>query len=364
MRNRRPLFSFYQFKVCKLLFLSVNDLQVSHHSRRRYAPARSDGGLKPMNTDEARKRLQDQVRVTPQQVMIAKGYIINHFNANTSILISEFLKSIEAAAPEKLVIHLTVDTEESIKSVAQTLSWTLAGCEAIWGLISSGLLFPASSDLRSLVPNVSYTTVVRGSGNSGEINLDHLSLPVPTSILLPPSLSKGERQTLSDPDLFLHSLEIPNIDKEVEESLRESMRCFKHELFLACLAMLGRASEGAWIELGLTLCAVAPSTAPINIKKIREKLEDPFVGIGKKILETAQLYQRADIFDNLHRTCGVKPQDLNNVIVWADAVRESRNSVHYGAEPSMPNTYEKIAALLIGCVPHLRLLYRIRSAAK
>ena len=56
--------------------------------------------------------------------------------------------------------------------------------------------------------------------------------------------------------------------------------------------------------------------------------------------------------------------NLNNVIVWADAVRESRNSVHYGAEPSMPNTYEKIAALLIGCVPHLRLLYRIRSAAK
>jgi len=316
-----------------------------------------------MNTDEARKRLQDQVRVTPQQVMIAKGYIINHFNANTSIVISEFLKSIEAAAPEKLVIHLTVDTEESIKSVAQTLSWTLASCEAIWGLISSGLLFPASSDLRSLVPNVSYTTVVRGSGNSGGINLDHLSLPVPTSILLPPSISKGERQTLTDPDLFLHSLEIPNIDKEVEESLRESVRCFKHELFLACLAMLGRASEGAWIELGLTLCAVAPSTAPINIKKIREKLEDPFVGIGKKILETAQLYQRADIFDNLHRTCGVKPQDLNNIIVWADAVRESRNSVHYGAEPSMPNTYEKIAVLLIGCVPHLRLLYRIRSAA-
>jgi hypothetical protein len=174
----------------------------------------------------------------------------------------------------------------------------------------------------------------------------------------------GERQTLTDPDLFLHALDIPHIDKGVEESLRESVRCFKHELFLACLAMLGRASEGAWIELGLTLCSITPATAPINTKKIRERLEDPFVGIGKKIIETAQLYQRTDIFENLHKACGVKPQDLNNVIVWADAVRESRNSVHYGAAPSMPNTYEKIAALLIGSVPHLRLLYKIRVAVK
>ena len=318
-----------------------------------------------MNKDQALKLLESQIRVTPQQVIIAKGYIINHFNRDTTRVIADFLKSVEAATPDKLVIHLTVDSEESIRSVAQTLSWTLAGCEAIWGLISSGLLFPADSDLRSPVPqNLRYTTVVQGSGATGGLPLDHLSLPVPISISLPPSISKGERQTLTDPDLFLHSLEISNIDKEVEESLRESIRCFKHEPFLACLAMLGRASEGAWIELGLTLCSVAPSPAPINVKKIKEKLEDPFVGIGKKILETTQLYHRTDIFESLHKACGVKPQDLNNVVVWADAVRESRNSVHYGAEPSMPNTYEKIVALLIGAAPHLRLLYRIRFAAQ
>ena len=317
-----------------------------------------------MNTDQALRLLESEIRVTPQQVTIAKGHIANHFKPDTSAVIQSFLKAVEATTPDKLVIHLSLDTEETIRSIAQTLSWTLAGCEAIWGLIFSGLLFPASSDLRSLVPNVSWTTVVQGSGSTGGLNLDHLFLPVPSSIVLPPSISRGERQTLSDPDLFLHSLEIPDIDKEVEESLRESVRCFKHELFLACLAMLGRASEGAWIELGLKLCAITPSTAPINTKKIKEKLEDPFVGIGKKILETAQLYQRADIFDNIHKACGVKPQDLNNVIVWADAVRESRNSVHYGAEPSMPNTYEKIAALLISSVSHLRLLYRIRAVAK
>jgi hypothetical protein len=317
-----------------------------------------------MNTDYLLKVLESQIRVTPQQVTIAKGHIINHFSPDTSTVIQSFLKTVEATVPEKLMIHLTVGTDETIKSVAQILSWTLACCEAIWGLISSGLLFPASSDLRSFLPNVGWTTVIQGSGNTGGLRLDHLSLLVPSSIQLPPSISRGERQTLSDSDLFLHSLDISNIDKEVEESLREAVRCFKHELFLACLAMLGRASEGAWIELGLKLCDITPPTASVNTKKIREKLEDPFVGIGKKILEAAQLYQRSDIFDNIYKSSGVKPQDLNNVVVWADAVREARNSVHYGAEPSMPNTYEKIAALLIGSVPHLRLLYKIRAAVK
>jgi hypothetical protein len=211
---------------------------------------------------------------------------------------------------------------------------------------------------------VSYTTTIQGSGSTGGINLNHLALPIPSLILLPPSISRGERQTLTDPDLFLYALEIPNIDKEVEESLRESVRCFKHGLFLACLTMLGRASEGAWIELGLALCTIKQSKSQINSKKIKERLEDPFVGVGKKIFETAQLYQRTDVFENLHKESGVKPQDLNNVVIWADAVRESRNSVHYGAEPSMPNTYEKIAVLLIGSVPHLRLLYKIRETVK
>ena len=317
-----------------------------------------------MNQEHALKLLENQIRVTPQQVTIAKGHIVNHFKPDTSAVIQDFLKAVEAAAPDKLTIHLTVDTENTIKTVAQTLSWTLAGCEAIWGLISSGLLIPASSDLQSLMPHVSWMTGTERSGNIGGLNLDHLFLRVPNSILLPPSVSKGERQTLTDPDLYLHSLEIPDIDKEVEDSLRESVRCFKHELFLACLTMLGRASEGAWIELGLRLCTITPPTAPRNVNKTKEKLEDPFVGVGKKILETVKLYQRVDIFDNIHKMSGVKPQDLNNAVVWADAVRESRNSVHYGVEPSMPNTYEKIAALLIGGVPHLRLLYRIRAAAK
>lgn len=316
-----------------------------------------------MTANEALKLLEKQIHVTPQKVTIAKGHIINHFNSDPAAMIKSLLTAIEASAAEKLVIHLVNDSEANIKVVADTVSWTLAGCEAVWNLISSGFLIPGSSDMYPQAPHVEWTSVVQGSGSRGSLDLGRFSLPLPRSVLLCPSAANQERQVLSDPDLFLHSLEIQGIHKQVEDSLREAVRCFRNELFLACLAMLGRASEGAWIELGLKLCAVAPPTAPINVLKIKEKLEDPFVGIGKKILETMQLYQRADVFDYLYKKSGIKSQDLNNAMVWADAVRESRNSVHYGVEPAMPNTYEKVAALIIGAVPHLRLLYKIMDAA-
>jgi hypothetical protein len=63
-----------------------------------------------MNIAQAQKLLESAILVTPQQVTIAKGYIINHFNRDTSRVIIDFLKSVEAALPEKLVIHLTVGT--------------------------------------------------------------------------------------------------------------------------------------------------------------------------------------------------------------------------------------------------------------
>jgi hypothetical protein len=317
-----------------------------------------------LDKNQVRRLIEDQIHVTSQQVTIAKAYIMNHFNSDTSVVLKSLLKAMEVTDTERLVVHLSEDTENSIKSVSQTFSWCLAGCEAIWGLISSGLLIPGDQTLHSLLPHVSYSTVVQGSGTSGGIRLEHLNLPVPSTIILPPSISMGESQTLSDPDLFVHALEITEIHKEVEEALREAVRCFKNELFLACLAMLGRASEGAWIELGLKLCTVVPETAKIKVEKIREKLEDPFIGVGKKIQETAQLYQRSDIFENVYKASGIKPQNLKNEMIWADAVRESRNSLHYGAVSAIPNTYEKVAALLIGAVPHFRLLYRVRAAAK
>ncbi len=316
-----------------------------------------------MNPDQGLKLLESLIVVTPQRVSIAKAFILKNFDPDTRKLVSNLLQANEAVLPKEIVFHSSVNTEELIKKAAEGLSWTLVGCEAIWGLISAGLLIPTTTDLRHIFQGLSWTTVVPGSGgHSGGWRLEHLSVGVPQSVLLPRSVTSQEHQPLSDPDLFLHTMQIPNIHREVEESLREAVRCFRHELYLGCLAMLGKASEGAWVELGLRLAKSVPPGSSVDGEKTKAKLEDPNVGIGKKIVETLRLYERADVFGAIHKTSGVTIQDLRNAVIWADGVRESRNSVHYGVQPSMPNTYEKVAALLIGAVPHLRLLYRIDAA--
>lgn len=133
---------------------------------------------------------------------------------------------------------------------------------------------------------------------------------------------------------------------------------------MGCLALLGKASEGAWIELELSLANAVPESGTIDAKKYVSILEDPFVGIGKKIMEVLKLYERKGVFEPIYKGSGYGIKDLRNAVVWADAVRESRNSVHYGVEPFMSNSYEKVAALLIGAVPHFKMLYTINSAAK
>lgn len=314
-----------------------------------------------MNPEEASKELARRVHVTTQQVVIAKGHIINNFDPRPTLLIQGLLNAVEARPAESLTIHLSVDSDASMKAVANVLSWTLAGSEAIWGLIGSGLLIPATSSVTSVLPSVAYSTMMQGSGTQGSLDVSQFEASAPNFLMLAPSVRFAKRQVLSDPDLFLHAMEVHGMQKDVEDSLREAVRCFRHELFLAALAMLGRASEGAWIELGRKLCAVAPVSG--NVSKIRDELEDPFIGIGKKIAKVVQLYQQRDAFEKLYTASGVKPSDLQNIQVWADVVRDARNSIHYGAASALPNTYEKVAALLIGAVPHLRLIYKICAAA-
>jgi len=310
--------------------------------------------------EQYKQTMIDKVSVTNQMVTYAKSFILKNFTSDTNTLIEKLLNDIEAKKPEKIVIHQSVDTESQIAKAAEWISWRLAGCEAIWGLISSSYLIPGSSNLSDNSINISWTTVVPGSGgHSSGWQLQNLSIPIPQKIIMPPSQKNSTCQPITDPDLYLKELSIEGLHTEIVLSLRESVLCFKNELFLGCLALLGRASEGAWIELGLALAAYLPQDAPIDGEKLRCNVEDPFQGIGKKIKDVLKVYERKDIFSKIYKESGYNAKELQNSEIWADAVRESRNSVHYGATPSMSNSYEKVAALLIGAVPNFKIIYSI-----
>ncbi len=316
-----------------------------------------------MSRQQAEKLLISKVNVTNQMVTYAKSYFLNNFQGRTEQLIASLLESVEAKKPEKVIIHPSVDSEEQLSKGAKYISWRLAGREAIWGLVSTNCLIPAQNGHDDGAISIDWSTVVPGSGEmSAGWRFEQFALPLPIRVYLRPSGINETDQPLSDPDLYMHELDIEGLNNDIEASLRESVLCFKNELYLGCLALLGRAAEGAWIELGISLSRAIPDGSSLNRDKLKDCVEDQFMGIGKKISEVLKVYERKDVFGDIYRVSGYKPSDLKSCVVWGDAVRESRNSIHYGAEPSMSNSYEKVSALLIGTVPNLKVIYSIVRA--
>ena len=88
------------------------------------------------------------------------------------------------------------------------------------------------------------------------------------------------------------------------------------------------------------------------------------LGVFRKIEAVITLYEHQEVFSGVVKASGVRLQELKSVAVWSDAVRDSRNTIHFSVEPAVPNTYEKLAALLIAAVPNVGTLYKIKDSAE
>lgn len=321
-----------------------------------------------MTPDEAKKAISAGIRVTPQLVTIAKAIILEHAKTTTSTekLLDQLLRANGAAVVRPLVVHESVDITAAIRSTSEALSWRLAGGEAIWALVHAGLLLPLTNDLRGDAVNIDWTTVAPGGGGgmSGGWTFAEARLPIPSSVRVAPSHEAAPDLFLAAPDLYLHSLGVPTMHPDVAAAFAEAVKCFRLELYTASIAMLGKASEGSWLELGEALLDAIPISDLPRYSKQKTVLEDPMTGPAKKAAAVIALYDHLELFGAIARASGVRPQELKRVYVWSDAVRDSRNTVHFGVHPSVPNTYEKIAALLIGAVPNVQILYLVRDTVR
>lgn len=317
-------------------------------------------GIK-MNENEAQQAIVDKVCVSRQKVLLAKAFFVANFKGGSEHLINDLLVHVHALMPEKMVFGRSVDVDDAVSKAADAISWRLAGAQAIWELIHANVFLPNSENLRRIDIRLEWTNV--DSGQSSGWRFDEFSFIVPGSVRPAPSENTNAYQPLTDPDLYLNELDVPGLSSEVEDALRESVKCLRHELYTACLAMLGKASEGAWIELGVSLAKLIPARKNFDPKKTQDGFLSPFIGIAKKISDVVKLYEDSHLPKEVQEQSGIKLQDLRNTMVWADGVRESRNSIHYGAEPAMSNCYEKVAAFLIGAVPYLRIIYNVKNTA-
>ncbi|MCI0773410.1 MAG: hypothetical protein J4N74_08355 [Chloroflexi bacterium] len=318
--------------------------------------------------DNAYKEILDLVTVSHQDVVIAKSFIVRKFRGSTKALLAPFMAHVGDDKPENVVIHESVELDHQLKRVAAYLGWQMAFGEAVWGLIGSSVLVLGQNvNLDLVTTNQGWTNVILGgSGTSSSWTFDQFSIAVPAHLRQAPSRTNDDELALSNGDLFLAELDIPNLGVEISGALVDAVRCFRNDLYLPSLAMLGLASEGSWIELGVSLLDYADAASTIVEEysaTVRDRLHSRHVSVPAKIDEVVTLYGHADVFADVIKRSGHKAQALGEIVNWSNVVRDSRNAIHYGTDAAVENSYEKVAILLLGCKPYLGIIYRIKDAA-
>lgn len=320
------------------------------------------------NTTSVEKRIRDNISVNRQKVITAKAFIMNLNDEviDTFNALKHFTSSQGFPKPIEFVIHHSVDIDEQIRNTSEYLSYKRAFLEGLIELIHSNLLFPLDGRLNSPGESIKWTTVVPGQGGTtSSWNFGYLTLPVPSQVQK--SFSKVSTDfTLFEPDLYIKNLQVNNADEEVLEALSDSIECFKVGLYRPSLAMLGKAVEGAWIELGISLSKYA-----ISIEKELEKNENMIEnlkgqqGIAKKVDWITNLYisHYKDWFKLIFTKTDIKPFDLREAQNWTNIVRESRNAIHFGVKPSTENNYEKTSIMLLVAVKYFKMFYSIKEKA-
>src|SRR5262249_18391746 len=153
-----------------------------------------------------------------------------------------------------------------LERLGDYFSWTFCAVEAVWGLVHTGVLLPSAGVNLITIDTTTQITHQYDGGNryAGGERFDSLG-GVPH---FPPLLTKNRCDPkgflLNDPDLYLESLRPHVPHREIAEALEESVRCFRSELYMASVVMLGKASEGIWIELGKALIDALPKTVQPN----------------------------------------------------------------------------------------------------
>ena len=126
--------------------------------------------------------------------------------------------------------------------------------------------------------------------------------------------------------------------------------------------MLGKAMEGAWIEVG---CSIAKASLLEDEKKGRiiQKLQDDSESVPAKIKQVLDLYKNKDLSRGIIKAAEILPSSIESIVVWSNVLREARNAIHFGVKPTIPNSYEKVSVLLIDGAHNFSLMYRIKRVS-
>lgn len=322
-----------------------------------------------VNVPTLKSEILREIKVTYHNINLAKGYIVTHTqsgNVRTDELEVEFLRSQAVNRPDILNVFEGSDIEGQKSNVVKYLSLHGAYIEAVLSLIQSGILLD-TVDRRPLTCQIKVSDInpITGGGSSYDWDFDRLFvIPIPSILFRSFSSRHTNDYPFTDPDLFILQTRIDNAHSDVIAALRDSIDCFKNNLYRASLTMLGKAVEGAWIELGFSLANIVAAADPKFDKDRFDTALKGFDGVPKKIESVVRLFtDRQDLFKELSKNSQVTLYMLREAQIWSDVIRDSRNAIHFGVEPRIPNTYEKTSTLLYSAITHLGSIYTLKKFA-
>lgn len=300
------------------------------------------------------------ITLSPHHLIIAKRIAYEVAKAKRGAVGScEIVKRVlgDNGAPESgsLSIGDGEGTDNNVRRCVDFLTWAVAAREAILDLVGAGTLVELRERHQYKI-EVKYST---GSFSS-QWYFPEFDAPIPYEVRLAES-RRGDDCFMYDAGLYLTLLQSPGMHADVSAAFREAIKCFRLELYSASLAMLGKASEGAWLELGSSLVRLADKRGSASFEKHKQALNNPMAGVKKKIDSVCNYYRDQVTFADIGAGTGIRPEELGIVAEWSDVVRDSRNTIHFGVSSVTPNTFEKVSALLLGAPKHIRVLYRIKS---
>jgi hypothetical protein len=307
-----------------------------------------------MTGNELRGAVAARVRVTRADVAAAKANLIDRMTEAIEVGAEAARWAAEIGGDLPRVVHREEVTDATVVAIAQYIVAYLATVAAAFELVSSGAVFQVGNGWDSKTLGINE---FRDGGHRGGIEWPAFNVNYPTRLGRPTWLDGPS--DLFDADLYLQRLSGAPLHSNIAEALRSALACFRRELYLPCVVMLGAASEGAWLEAGEALGRRLSSSSQ-EATKLVAAIHDPHSSIKSLMHKICALYDQPDC-KPVVTAAGVPRARLREAQDWSERVRESRNVLHWHATVDVPNTYEKAAILLIGAVSHLSTLQQIRA---
>ena len=303
--------------------------------------------------------IRDLVEVSRPHLLHAKRWLMDHVGHEYHGSSVDGLLAAYVSDQGLGDLHVEYDLEpdeDQLRRVADSISHRLAFSYGLWELIHAGALIQGHGAVESKEVSVGY----KHQHGGASWKFPELRHSLPPAVL--PLAGGYGRTPLTDGDLFLDSLGVDDLHPGVTEALREAVRCYRHDLLTATLAMLMAAAEGVWVGLARVLVEALPGHS--KVQKLKKLVEGDFVSIARRVNQVAEVLQDKNLAGELLVSAGVRTHAVHDATDWTHRVRDSRNVLHWDYDPEMPNTHEKVSLLMLGTAPALRTLSRIHQAAE